>query len=163
MRSIIKPEKDNFRFAVDDNAVKSEINVSPVNFITINGCTWWPPAIPLPENYGFMPIPCWKGRPMILPATYHRVRTFFRILLDFGSYLKGGLDDVRLYNYVLTAEEITTLHDMGPHTGLTRVSTDADLLVYPTLPRKALHSSFSRYQMKALKYGSLTLPVKRYS
>ncbi len=127
-----KPERDNFRFAVDDNAVKSEINASPLNFINDQ----WVHVVAARDTVA--------GKLRLYANTILEGETddltgdisqgenlFFGYCLDFGSWLKGGLDDVRLYNYVLTAEEINTLHNMGPHTGLTRMGTDAGLLVYP--------------------------------
>ncbi len=127
-----KPEKNSFRFAVDDDAVKSEVNASPGIFV-IND---WVHVVAVRDTVA--------GKLRLYADTMPAGETddftgdisqgeslFFGYCLDFGSYLKGGLDDVRLYNYALPAAEIRALYGMGPHTGIQKKATETGLRVFP--------------------------------
>ncbi|MBN1415967.1 MAG: T9SS type A sorting domain-containing protein [Bacteroidales bacterium] len=128
-----KPEKTAFRFAVDDNLVKSEVEVSPVNFVTNK----WVHVVAIRDTL--------SGKLRLFANAFLEGETtdntgdisqdenlFFGYCLDFGSYLRGGLDDVRLYNFVLTSEEIDSLYELGPQESrLFTISGNPDLPVYP--------------------------------
>jgi hypothetical protein len=128
-----KPEKASFRFAIDDNIVKSEINASPADFITNE----WVHVVAARDTIGRKlrlyanAVP--EGETDDLSGDISGAESlFFGYCLDFGSYMQGGLDDVRLYNYLLTANEIDSLHKLGPHeTVLFRLDNNLNFNVYP--------------------------------
>jgi hypothetical protein len=127
-----KPEKTSFRFAVDDNVVKSEITASPANFVTDE----WVHVVAVRDTAeGKLRLYANKnleGETDDLTGDISQDENlFFGYCVDFGSYMKGGLDDVRLYNYLLSSEEIKSLYEMGPYTGLTPAKTDGNFRVYP--------------------------------
>ena len=128
-----KPEKSNFRFAVDDNAVKSEISASPLHFVTGE----WVHVVAVRDTFtGKLRLYANKiieGETEDLTGNLSQEENlFFGYCLDFGSYLRGGLDDVRLYNYVLSAGEIDSLFELGPYeTGFSSFNGNPLLGMHP--------------------------------
>jgi hypothetical protein len=128
-----KPEKTSFRFAIDDNAVKSEISASPANFITNDWVHVVASRDTLSRKLRLYANTLLEGEADDLSGDISQDENlFFGYCLDFGSYMKGGLDDVRLYNYLLTAEEIDSLYKLGPQeTELFTTDDNLNFHVYP--------------------------------
>ena len=162
-----KPEKTNFRFAIDDNAVKSEISASPASFVTNE----WVHVVATRDTvarklrlYANTSI---EGEVDDLTGDISEDENlFFGYCLDFGSYLKGGLDDVRLYNYLLTAEEIDSLHKLGPHvTGLVAFQHNLNLRIHPNPASESITLILSqppdeKFEVKIIDLAGNTVLVK---
>jgi len=148
-----KPEKTSFRFAVDDNAVKSEISAAPDNFVTGE----WVHVVALRDTLsGTLRLHANKaleGETDDFTGDISQDENlFFGYCLDFGSYLKGGLDDVRLYNYLLAPEEIDSLYELGPYgTGFPDTDTDQGLRVYPNPASEGITLTFPPCQQESME------------
>jgi len=56
---------------------------------------------------------------------------YFAYGADYPTYLPGALDDIRLYNYILTDEEILELYRMGPLGNRLPERSATELSLYP--------------------------------
>lgn len=111
-----KPEKASFRFAVDDDVVKSEVSANPANFVT--GEWVYVTAIrdTTSQKLKLFANGVLQGETDDLTGDISQDENlYFGYCVDFGSWFKGKLDDIRLFNYALSNSEINALYELGPH------------------------------------------------
>ena len=150
-----KPEKTSFRFAVDDNLVKSEVDASPANFITNEWVhvvavrdTTWREIAPLCQQSP------WRVKQMTLPGIFRRQEslffgycTRFRFLSEGRAWMTSG--------FTITCcrqNEIDSLYKLGPYeTGFFRTVQDPDLRVYPNPASERITLTFPPCQDEKLE------------
>jgi hypothetical protein len=111
-----KPEKTSFRFAVDDDAVKSEVSASPANFVTGKWVHVAAIRDTLEKKIKLYANAVLESEADDLTGDISQEENlYFGYCVDFGSWFKGKLDDIRLFNYALTNTEIDALYKLGPH------------------------------------------------
>ncbi len=129
-----KPEKSSFRFAIDDDLVKSEISADPSHFVTGEWVFVTAIRDTVLHKLKLYANSVLQGEADDLTGDISQEENlYFGYCVDFGSWFKGKLDDIRLFNYALNLTEIEALNKLGPYQSHIAENDDNnfDFLIYP--------------------------------
>jgi len=129
-----KPEKSSFRFAIDDDLVKSEISADPSHFVTGEWVFVTAIRDTVLHKLKLYANSVLQGEADDLTGDISQEENlYFGYCVDFGSWFKGKLDDIRLFNYALNLTEIEALNKLGPYQSHIAENDDnnSDFLIYP--------------------------------
>jgi len=129
-----KPEKSSFRFAIDDDLVKSEISADPSHFVTGEWVFVTAIRDTVLHKLKLYANSVLQGEVDDLTGDISQEENlYFGYCVDFGSWFKGKLDDIRLFNYALNLTEIEALNKLGPYQSHIAENDDNnfDFLIYP--------------------------------
>jgi len=129
-----KPEKSSFRFAIDDDLVKSEISADPSHFVTGEWVFVTAIRDTVLHKLKLYANSVLQGEVDDLTGDISQEENlYFGYCVDFGSWFKGKLDDIRLFNYALNLTEIEALNKLGPYQSHIAENDDnnSDFLIYP--------------------------------
>lgn len=126
------PEKNIFRFAVDDNVNKSEVTASEQLFLTGD----WVHVVGVRDTT-LKKVRLYADNVMVGEVAditgdiSHSEQMYISYCVDEPGFVDGGLDDIRIYGYALTPEEISALYQEG-HVGIESAEADSgSYMVYP--------------------------------
>jgi pectate lyase len=129
-----KPSYQAVRFAIDDNMIKSRVEADEDLFITGR----WVHVAAIRDTEADLIRLYANAEPVVSGEDNtgdisQGEDLYFGYSIDSDGYLAGALDDIRLYNYVLSDEEIEYLYHLGPFTGDVGRSagSGADWSIYP--------------------------------
>ena len=140
-----KPSYHAVRFAIDDNITKSRVEADEEIFIKGE----WVHVVAIRDT---------KSKQLSIHANGKLIALdednttnisqdedlYLGYSVDNDSYLDGALDDVRLYNYILSDNEIDSLYKLGiPSKNIPVYSDNSNLSIYPNPAVDVLYLKYS--------------------
>ncbi len=116
----------NFRFAIDDNVTKSEISIATTNFCTGN----WVHIVAVRDT-GANQIRLYADSVLRGSATDNTgsISQSEPLYLADGVFTNGAIDDVRIYLYALTQDQITEIYNgagLSDYFCMNQIASDFD-------------------------------------
>ncbi len=141
-----KPSYHAVRFAIDDNLTKSRVEAGEGIFIT---GAWVHVAAIRDSESGSLSL--YANAELVVTGADSTAGIsededlYFGYSVDTESYLNGALDDIRLYNYVLSGDDIDYLYRLGPYTGdIARAGDNkVDWSIYPNPGTDILYLNYN--------------------
>jgi unsaturated rhamnogalacturonyl hydrolase len=129
----LNTQNSEVRFAIDDNLTKSRVTAGQEHFVT--GDWVFVTAVRDAESAALR-LYANASLKSVAGETTGNIsqdeELYFGYCEDFGSYFKGTLDEIRLYNYALDNSQIDSLFTLGEATRISKVTlTDPGFCIFP--------------------------------
>lgn len=116
----------NFRFAIDDNVTKSEISIAATNFCTGNWVHIAAVRDTAANQIRLYADGVLKGTATDSTGSISQTEPLY---LADGVFTNGAIDDVRIYRYALTQEQITEIYNgagLSDYFCINQITSDLD-------------------------------------
>jgi unsaturated rhamnogalacturonyl hydrolase len=118
----LNTQNSEVRFAIDDNITKSRVTAGQEHFVTGD---WVFVTAVRDAGAGALKLYANASLKSVAGETTGNIsqdeELYFGYCEDFGSYFKGALDEIRLYNYALDNSHIDSLFTLGEATHISQV------------------------------------------
>ncbi len=124
----LNTENSEVRFSIDDNIIKSRVTADQGYFVTGD---WVFVTAVRDSETGMLKLYANAALKSVAGETTGNIsqdeELYFGYCEDYGSYFKGALDDIRLYNYALNNGQIDSLYNLGEATYINKKASRNDL------------------------------------